>query len=1355
MANKVKIYSSLKSGKVQFDGARVNAKEIGSLEVLAHPTLSNRIIIKSLTQFKRGSDSQYRVFFGKLNINRVQNKAGQNLVADLGMDRDAVIAYVLEQITKPIITEYFEYNPVTDRLEANKNIEVNKHGFYVGGKYKMASGNSNLYFEDLANKANSYPVMGEVLDQSLPENQVAGAGYNTPKMRVFGDFQAIPLGGTAVADTSIPYDGLNFFPFNISGVGIQVKLAEALSADQQLKYEITVDGLSVYIQYLPKQTLSVNQDLTWYFDHPLDIETGTTLRATIYKVSTVDNQEQIDGILNVCEGDATPTRYQTTVLNRFFEDKDLELVSPYTKYQAMDFGLDSTGSTILLRDLSLGTDSLLQPHAVNTLEAVAVGTTIKIKVKGGAKVITESLPVSGCTIDGTAVNSVLNQAVIQLNDLFTNTASFNNTDTFVNSFALSGDDLTLGLNDGVSYTVDVTTLGVDENNFVASGSLNGTDLTLTMDDATTVVIDASSLAIDSNDVVQSGVINGNDLELTLSNTSVVTIDVSSLAVDTTLYVVSGTLSGTDLILTMSDSSTVTIDASTLAIDNDTTVTGGEVSGTDIILDLSDSTTITVDASTLGGSGSAGNPVVSGSVIGTDLVLVLDDATTVTIDASNMINGSTGLSTSAGWLISYGTNANNPVGSGTTQFQNSNGTYLYNEGPYYFGEDINRGSEFKFNMTTGQQWRLGIWDGAEAPVAYNQGMTTVSNWGTVFSYLNSGNRFVNSTNTDVASYQTGTEYVVANNAPLSLRFGNDGHLTLIDLTGGVETIIGKTVIALNVQSFKVQFGGWAGVTFPNGIISNSDFIWDVVHDFDNSENGVIDGVEDHTVIASTISIEQGEKIMFNLDEQGRNVNFGTSYVGGVSSGLSTAEEELGNRFIYMTNESINFDFSGSSAWNVNTNATYYFNNGAGVVGYRKGSNSGTAGTGRVQGMFSLRFNNDGKLTVYSEDNGEKIATAKVDPQVGSSVRLYVGYTDPTTTYTAIPQISKQSINQGTQPDFNFVPTVANQTVSVDEGTALNFQIVSSDNIVNQFVESDAPNWMSLNQNSGILTGTAPAYTGTSADTIVVNCKAGNAVGGTVDFTVTVTVLDVASYTNTKSLQFGNSSTKLSGNASNVTALQRASNGSGASDAWSISMWVYPSSSTNQETIFYYGGTNYANDGAITLEQATGPNLAFGFGKTGNTIAAFAINTFVQNQWNHVLVTYSGAATGVNSADLSNYLTSFQMFINGTNAIAQYSHTGNGYDGSILAQELVIGRSNLSNPRPFNGMINQVGIWDSDQSANVATIYNSGATQDLSLLAEAPVNYYEIENSITTISDISGSANLTGYNFSSSDLVSDTP
>jgi hypothetical protein len=42
-----------------------------------------------------------------------------------------------------------------------------------------------------------------------------------------------------------------------------------------------------------------------------------------------------------------------------------------------------------------------------------------------------------------------------------------------------------------------------------------------------------------------------------------------------------------------------------------------------------------------------------------------------------------------------------------------------------------------------------------------------------------------------------------------------------------------------------------------------------------------------------------------------------------------------------------------------------------------------------------------------------------------------------------------------------------------------------------------------------------------------------------------------------------------------------------------------------------------------------------------------------------------------------------------------------------------------------------------------------------LASAPAHYYEIETSVTTITDIIGSADLTGYNFVSGDLVTDTP
>ena len=291
MSDKIKIYSTLKLGEIVFEGSSVVNKEAGSLTVNAHPTLVDRIQIKSKYEFKKNSTTNYRVFFRNLHIFRIQNEAGQNLVSDLGMDIHAVMAYVLEQINKPAVTEFFQYNSNTERLKA-----------------------------------------------------------------------------------------------------------------------------------------------------------------------------------------------------------DLDLISPYIDYQAMDFGLDSTGSTILLRDLSLGADNLLVPHAVNTLEAIAEGAGIKIKAKGGARVVVENLPVSGVSIDGSYVNSVLNLAVVQLNAVFTNTAGLSsNGGNPVANVVVFEDNLTIILEDGTSFTNELTNLGVHTDKFVESGIASGTNIILTMDDGTPIIIDAQNM----------------------------------------------------------------------------------------------------------------------------------------------------------------------------------------------------------------------------------------------------------------------------------------------------------------------------------------------------------------------------------------------------------------------------------------------------------------------------------------------------------------------------------------------------------------------------------------------------------------------------------------------------------------------------------------------------------------------------------------------------------------------------------------------------------------------------------------------------------------------------------------------
>ena len=869
-----------------------------------------------------------------------------------------------------------------------------------------------------------------------------------------------------------------------------------------------------------------------------------------------------------------------------------------TKLNYVDISVDLTGNVVINEGVN---GERINPYKVNDLEAVAFGADIKVLLKGSDK-IQFIVPVAGCSIDGSFVNSVLNQAIIQLNAVFTNTQGFaSGGGNPVTNFVLSGDDLTISLEDGTSFTVDVTSLGVDENKFVSSGAVSGSNLELTM----------------------------------------------------------------------------------------------------------------------------------------------TDASVITIDISNMINGSSLTATNDKWFISYGTNANDEVAVST------NDSTVNQQLPFYFGQALEQGSEFKWNFQSngGANLILGIWDGAESPVAYNGGSITASNWGTMFLYAGG---FVAGSNSTLLTTNSGSKYVVSNGDAMGIRFGNDGHLTLIDYSGATEVAVAKTTIALSVTSFNMQMYTWANGVLPNGIINNVDYIWDIVHDFANTEAGIINGILDHTVLKSAISIEKGEKMMFMLDEVGQGDFFGTNYTA-ASSGVSTAEEQLDNTFKYQTNEAIVFDTSaGVSDWNANTNAPDYFY-AASLNQYRDG------GAGTIQGMFSLRFTDEGTLTLFDEDSNVKIATAKANPTVGSSVHLYFGVRG-NRAYYSIPVISKQSINGGSQPDVNFVPTVADQTVSVTEGDVMSFQIISSDNIVNQFAEVDAPNWMVLNQNSGILSGTAPAFLGTSADTIVVNCKAGNAIGGTVDFTVTVSVLEDASYTNTKSLSLDGSSNWLQGNPVNMTALERASNGDG--NAWTISMWVKPNSGTANQTLMVYGAGDDYNGGAITLKQSGGTTLVLNYGTVYNNIILVAANSFVANTWQHIMITFDGGTTGSVPADSSDYYSRFDIYVDGVLKSNIGVASGSGYDGVISGANpsdniFRIGRASNVHNNYYGGIINQVGIWGSDETANVSTIYNSGATQDLSQLTSAPAHYYEIESSVTTVSDVSGNADLTGYNFNTNDLVTDTP
>lgn len=737
------------------------------------------------------------------------------------------------------VLEHLSYDAVSEKIIADRAIETTLNSLFLGEQHKMTSGAENIFFKNLGSDISYFPMWAGLRDQSITANQDS-TGYISPSARTYGDMVSTALGGNPASGTSAGYSDTTTFPSSAAGLGVTTVIAEDIPTTTELEYTVSIGGRTVYNQQISFTSLQASgSTIEWFFNHPVEVHAGTTVFAEIRKKNKATKEDL--GVLQVVQGDDGTGRYYSVVHNRLFEDKDLELISPYSKYQAMDFGVDTTGSSIFLRDLSLGSESALVAHGINTIEAVANGTTIQVKLKDGQKILVESLPVTGATIDGNPVNSVLNQAVTELNNLFSSGYSFSSQGNPVTGFSLTGNSLTLTLEDSTAYTVDVTSLGVDENKFVQSGALSGSDLVLTM----------------------------------------------------------------------------------------------------------------------------------------------NDASTVTIDATNMVNGSQLLA----------------------------------------------------------------------------------------------------------------------------------------------------------------------------------------------------------------------------------------------------------------------------------------------------------------------------------------------------------------------------------------PTVSNQSFDVTEGQSLNAQIVATDYIVNQWAETDAPSWVSLNQNTGVLSGTAPAFAGTSADTILINCKAANVLGGTVSFQVTLNVQEVT-YTNTKSLLFEDGdSSYLGANASLIDGiLGRASNGAGSGDAWSISLWYKGSTSNAGQTIFYFGDNDTVNGGHVELRQTNHnglKRLRLRYGSNANYLQFTTPSGSIDpTAWNHMLVTYDGGTTGTSSGSMSDYYSRFSIYIDGVAQTTSNTHANYGYSSGIDPDNYRVGRFASGNYMK-GAKINQIAVWGSDQSANISDIYNSGSTQDLSLLTTAPDHYYEIESSVTTIQDLIGNAHFVGYNFSSSDLVTDAP
>ena len=360
-------------------------------------------------------------------------------------------------------------------------------------------------------------------------------------------------------------------------------------------------------------------------------------------------------------------------------------------------------------------------------------------------------------------------------------------------------------------------------------------------------------------------------------------------------------------------------------------------------------------------------------------------------------------------------------------------------------------------------------------------------------------------------------------------------------------------------------------------------------------------------------------------------------------------------------------------------------------------------------------------------------------------------DSTQVVNALNAILASSGASGTE-----LPAItSNLTINLVEGETLNYELTANFGVGYEWDLSAVSGVTTVEGNIRKLVGGSSLAVGTYN----IPVKAINYNGE--DSETIVLTVSTPPFSNTKSVQFNNSD-YLGANASLLDGiLGRAGNGSGSGDAWSISFWFKPSTNTTGQTIFYFGDNDVTNAGHINLRfLGTNDNMRLQYGSNNNYIRfQSANNTLPAGSWHHILITYDGGTTGASSGDINNYYSRFKVFINGSNVISggTWSHNNFGYSGGIDPDNLRVGRYASGNYLKDNAKVDELAIWGSDQSANVSSIYNSGAPFDLTTLGTAPAHWWRMGDGDTypNLQDSIGTATFVMYNMTAADIVSDVP
>ncbi len=335
------------------------------------------------------------------------------------------------------------------------------------------------------------------------------------------------------------------------------------------------------------------------------------------------------------------------------------------------------------------------------------------------------------------------------------------------------------------------------------------------------------------------------------------------------------------------------------------------------------------------------------------------------------------------------------------------------------------------------------------------------------------------------------------------------------------------------------------------------------------------------------------------------------------------------------------------------------------------------------------------------------------------------------------------------------------INLVEGETLNYELTADYGVGYEWDLSSVSGVTTVDGNVRKLVGGSSL----SAGTYNIPVKAINYNGE--DSKTIVLTVSTPPFSNTKSVKFNNND-YLGANASLLAGiLGRSSNGSGSADAWTISCYFKAGSGSQlAQTIFFYGSDDTNNSPYISLKwngsNSNKQRLEFTYGTNFNYISFLtSIGSLpYDNNWHHIMVAYDGGTTGSSSNGVNNYYSRFKIFIDGNVQTTINSNSNFGYSSGLSASKMQIGRTGASFWSLRNNCkLDEFAIWDSDQSGNVSSIYNSGSPFDLSTLTTGPNHWWRMGDGDTYpfLQDSGSQANCVFqmYNMTSADIVNDVP